>query len=98
MLNVIKSILLKIIDDIDCGNSNITEDDASKIIDCLREYTHKDVPISKYSACVYLSIARSTFDKYVSTGKLPQGKKRQGFKELYWTKAELDDFAKTFLR
>lgn len=96
MLNIIKSILLKIIDDIDAGNSNITESDANNIIDCLRKYTHKDVPISKYEACKYLNIARSTFDKYVSLGKLPKGKTRQGFKELYWTKKELNEFIKHF--
>lgn len=48
--------------------------------------------ISKYEACRYLNISRSTFDAYVKDGKLPKGKKRIGFKELAWTKKELDKY------
>lgn len=32
------------------------------------------------------------FDAYVKDGKLPKGKKRIGFKELAWTKKELDKY------
>lgn len=91
LIDIVKNLLLKVIDDIDAGNSNITEDDANQIIDCLTKYTRKDRPLSKYEACVYLGMARSTFDKYVSLGKIPKGKSRPGFKELYWIKQELDD-------
>lgn len=51
MLTQIKNILNQIIDNIDSGNSNITEEDEVHIIDCLRKYTHKDEGMSKYSAC-----------------------------------------------
>lgn len=50
MLQTIKQILLKIVDDIDAGNSNIEEDDAVKIIKVLKQYTRKDTPINKYQA------------------------------------------------
>lgn len=36
MLKVIRSLLLKIVDDIDAGNSNITEGEAIEIVDNLR--------------------------------------------------------------
>lgn len=37
MLKVIRSLLLKIVDDIDAGNSNITEGEAIEIVDNLKE-------------------------------------------------------------
>ena len=39
MLKVIKELLLKIIDSIDAGNSNITEKEAFEIIEIIKHYT-----------------------------------------------------------
>lgn len=94
MLKVIKELLLKIVDNIDSGNSNICEEDCVKIIDTLRKYTDKETELSKYQACKYLNISRSKFDTLVVMGKLPKGKKKQGFKELIWIKKELDNCLK----
>lgn len=52
--------------------------------------------MSKYQACQYLNISRSSFDSYVKDGKLPKGRKVVGFKELFWNKAELDNYLKHF--
>lgn len=87
MLRVIRSLLLKIIDDIDAGNSNISEGEAIEIVDSLKR-------LSKYAACEYLNVSRATFDNYVREGKLPRGKHEIGFKELSWSKKELDEFVK----
>lgn len=92
MLKVIKDILLKIIDNIDSGNSNISEEDAINIIDNLKKFTEKDKRISKYAACKYLNVSRATFDNYVRSGKLPRGKHELGFKELSWSVKELEEF------
>lgn len=92
MIQVIKKLLLNIIQNIDSGNSNISETDAIEIVKVLSEYTRKDVGISKYSACQYLNVSRATFDNYVREGKLPRGKHSIGFKELSWSKKNLDDF------
>ena len=92
MLEVIRSLLLKIVDDIDAGNSNISENDAIEIVKVLSEYTRKDKGISKYAACEYLNISRATFDNYVREGKIPKGKHELGFKELRWYKKDLDKF------
>lgn len=94
MLKVIRELLLKIVDDIDAGNSNICEVDAIEIIDNLKRYTDKETRLSKYSACKYLNVSRATFDNYVREGKLPKGKHEVGFKELSWSKKELDNFIK----
>ena len=94
MLGVIRNLLLKIVNDIDAGNSNITEDEAAKLIDALKEFTNKEKRLSKYAACEYLNISRATFDNYVREGKLPKGKHEIGFKELSWSKKDLDMFVK----
>ena len=92
MLEVIKNLLQNVIEDIDAGNSNISENDAVEIIKILSEYTRKDKGISKYAACEYLNISRATFDNYVREGKIPKGKHEIGFKELRWYKKDLDKF------
>lgn len=55
MLKIIRNLLAKIIDDIDAGNSNITEDEAIKLIGTLKELTDKEKRLSKYAACRYLN-------------------------------------------
>ena len=94
MLKVIRNLLVKIIDDIDAGNSNITENEAMELTKVLQSYTDKTVKMSKYQACQYLNVSRATFDNYVREGKLPRGKKEAGFKELFWTQKDLDEFRK----
>lgn len=94
MLKVVRNILSKIINDIDCGNSNITENEAMELTKILQSYTDKTVKMSKYQAYRYLNVSRATFDNYVREGKLPRGKKEAGFKELFWVQKDLDSFIK----
>ena len=94
MLNALKEQLLKIIDDIDCGNSDISDEESLEITGMLRKYTRKDVPMSKYQAYTYLNMSRATFDNYIREGKLPKGKKLAGFKELIWYKKDLIKYIK----
>lgn len=61
MLKVIKSLLEKIINDIDCGNSNITEDEAMEMIKVIKSYTDKTQRLSKYQACQKLNVSRAGF-------------------------------------
>lgn len=88
MIKLIKKYLLQMVDDIDAGNTNITEEEAIQLAATLKEYTDKTKRLSKYQACV----SRATFDNYVRAGKLPRGKHEAGFKELSWSKKDLDDF------
>ena len=90
MLKVIKLLLEKIINDIDCGNSNITEDEAMDIIKIIKSYTDKTQKLSKYQACQKLNISRATFDNLVREGVIPRGEKVIGFKELFWEEKVLD--------
>lgn len=92
MLNIIKELLLNIVDNIDSGNSKIPEDKQIDIIRYLNEFTNTTERLSKYKACQYLNVSRATFDNYVREGKLPKGKKTPGFNELSWTKKELEEY------
>lgn len=89
MLQTIKRLLLKIVEDIDAGNSNIDEQEAMQIVKTIRAYSRKDIPMSKYQAYTFLNISRATFDNYVREGKIPPGRKVAGFKELQWFKKDL---------
>lgn len=98
MIQVIKKLLLDIIQNIDSGNSNITEGEAIEIVDSLKRFTDKEKRLSKYAACEYLNVSRATFDNYVREGKLPRGKHEVGFKELSWDKKTLDECIKKMRR
>lgn len=90
--NEVKNALLNIVDNIDVGNSKLDNDDAMFLIEAANKITNTENKLSKYQACKYLHISRATFDNYVKEGKLPKGKKEQGFKELFWTMKDLKDF------
>ena len=89
MLQTIKRLLLSIVDDIDAGNTNVSEDEAIEIARVLKESVRKEGPMSKYQAYTYLNISRSSFDNLVREGKIPRGRKVPGFKELQWYKKDL---------
>lgn len=98
MVELIKKYLLKIVDDIGAGNSNLTESEAIELIDTLKRLADKEKRLSKYEACRYLNVSRATFDNYVREGKLPKGTKEAGFKELSWFRKELDEFITKYRR
>lgn len=94
MLQVIKKLLLKIVDDIDAGNSELSEKEIFEVVDALKRYNFREKYVSKYQAYTYLNISRAKFDNLVREGRLPRGKKIEGFKELQWSLKEIKDFNK----
>lgn len=90
MMQIIKKLLLVLVERIDAGNSNLTEEEALEAIETLNRLTARDEGMSKYSACKYLNVSRATFDNLVREGKIPRGKHHQGFKELRWFKKDLE--------
>lgn len=70
---------------IDSGNCEISEEEAMVIVN---NTTH--IAISKETACRHLNMSRSKFDDLIRQGKIPEGRKRVGFKEKIWFKDELD--------
>lgn len=92
MLKIIRETLLKIVNDIDTGNSNLSPEECEEVIEYLSGITNKNEKLSKYQACKYLKVSRATFDNYVKAKKIPNGRKQIGFKELFWYKKDLDKF------
>ncbi len=90
MLQLIKTALLQFVNDIDSGNTNISQDQQEELISLLLKINQRDY--SKLEAADYIGVSRATFDNYISKGLIPKGKKRQGFKELSWKKSDLDKF------
>ena len=89
---LIRKLLLKTLDDLDSGNTYLTEDEMMSLVDMLKEYSAKNPLFSKYQAYTYLNVSRATFDNLVRDGKLPTGVKKQGWKELGWHKKDLDEY------
>lgn len=54
MLKILRKLFQKVIDDIEAGNSHITEEEEKKIIEAINEAT--DPKLSKYQACQMLNI------------------------------------------
>lgn len=93
MLQIIKSILQKFIDDIDANNTNL---DYQQQCDLLRILSNVNLgqenEMNKTQAADYLGISRATFDNYIKDGFIPKGKQIGNFKELRWYKSDLDLF------
>lgn len=94
MLKVIGNMLREIADRIDEGSISSNPEETMQAMEALKSIVDKEQRISKYQACQYLNVSRATFDNYVRDGRLPRGKHVAGFKELSWSKKDLDKFIK----
>lgn len=87
-MQALKQLIIHLLRDtankIDAGTCELSEEEATQMLEVLSH-----IALSKEQACIYLNISRSRFDDLVRQGKLPKGKKRVGFKELFWYKDEL---------
>lgn len=92
MVQILRNALKQLLNDIDSGNSHISESDEQEIISFIQKINTKEY--SKVEAYQYLGISRATFDNYVSKGLIPEGKKKAGFNEKIWYKSDLDEFLK----
>lgn len=91
MLQLIRTILQKFIDDIDTNNSNLSYSQQCDIIKILSNVNlGQDNEMNKTEAADYLEISRATFDNHVRDGFLPKGRQVGHFKELRWYKSDLD--------
>lgn len=92
MIQIIRSLLQQFINDIDSGNSNISEQEQNEIINFLNKISSQE--LSKTESANYIGVCRATFDNYINNGWIPEGRKRPGFKEKSWLKSDLDKFLK----
>lgn len=96
MIQVIRNLLQEIVNNIDAGNSNIPAEKEMELIEYLSAFVNPNEKLSKYQACKYLNVSRASFDNYVKEGRIPKGRKQQGFKELFYYRKDLDTFKENF--
>lgn len=85
----LKKSLINFIELLDTGNSDYSESELNEILETINKITNNNKKLSKYQACEYLNVSRATFDNWVRSGKLPEGKKEAGFKEKFWEMRDL---------
>ena len=93
MVQIIKQLLQKFIDDIDADNTNMSYEQQCNLLRVLSNVNiGQDNEMNKTQAADYLGVSRATFDNYVHDGFIPKGKQVGKFKELRWYKSDLDLF------
>ena len=91
-LKLIREILQQTIDNIDAGNTKLSEESCNIILENLIHINEGVERYSKQRVCdEILHCSPSTFDKYLALGLIPKGRKELGFKELSWRKADFND-------
>ncbi len=87
-MNIVTKLVIKELEEllgkIKSGNCELTEEES---MDILKAIAHQS--LSKYQACQFLNISTSRFSELMAEGKIPKGRKVQGFNELRWYKDEL---------
>lgn len=84
MVKVVSNLLRITADNMDAGNTHLTEDEAIDVFD-----TIVHIGISKEQAQEELNLHHSRFNQLMAQGKIPKGKPRKGFKELIWYRDEI---------
>lgn len=91
---VVKRQLTNIVEDINRGDLNLTDDDLREVVTFLNMY-RKDAPMTKFQACNFLGFSRATFDNLVKDGQLVEGKKvYTEDNNVFWRKKDLISFLK----
>lgn len=89
LVNMLVTLLEKLTKELKEGKYHCSDAELSEALEQLSKF-NSEKPMSKEQACNYLGMSRSSFDGYIRMGFIPKGKKVLGFKELSWTKMDLD--------
>lgn len=84
MLEAIKCILKQLLNDLDSGNSNISENEQKEILDVLERVTRKEY--NKTQAADYLGVSVGTINNYINKNLLPEGEKVRGGRKIWYKK------------
>ena len=90
MLKVIREQIVRILDDIDTGNTNITPEQTIQLAEFLSEMNTAKDKYNRTKAAKYLNCSVQSLDLYRKDGTLEEGKKEAGG-VIQWTKKQLDD-------
>ena len=99
MLKELRDLLMKIVNDIDSGNSNINESQtieiASAIGELVSRYNKPKVPnkLTRLEACRHLRISETKFNMLRRKGLISEGIKKAGDVRK-WSIEELDKYIK----
>lgn len=91
---LIKHLLETALDNLDAGNTNISEDEGLNLIESLQEILYPKPKIDVVNitqACQILGISQPTFRKYITEGIIPEGIKISGFTEKVWDKSIINN-------
>lgn len=94
MLHLVKKLLSQVIDDIDTGNCNASEEEMMELYNLIMKFKQDSEYLTKEESARYLHISRATFDRKIKQGEIPEGKSRAGLKEKFWSKATLNRYRK----
>ncbi len=61
-IELVRTALQTIINNIDCNNSNISDEQCDEVLDMINKTTNAKEKLSKYQACKFLNKSRATFD------------------------------------
>lgn len=89
---ILAHLLRNLADNIDAGNSNITEDEMMSLCELINNVSNPNEKISKYKTADLLGVNHKTVDYYVKKGYIPHGKQEVGFKEIFWYKKDILKF------
>ena len=89
---ILASLLRSVADNIDAGNSNITEEEMLEICEMIGNSSNPEEKISKYQTAELLGVNHKTIDYYVKKGYIPRGRQEVGFKEIFWYKKDVLKF------
>lgn len=94
LMQLIRNMFQKFVDDIDAGNSNLTYEQQCGVLRIMNGINtgEEENEMNKTKAAEYLGVCRATFDNYVRDGFIPKGRQVGSFKELRWYKCDLDLF------
>lgn len=76
--------LRRIANQLEAGGCEMSESEVTELLDLIG-HTY----VNKEQACKLLNMSRATFDRNVSSNKIPKGKKVLGYSELVWYRADL---------
>jgi hypothetical protein len=76
-------LLRNIADNIDAGNSNITEEEMLELCEMIGNSSNPEEKISKYQTAELLGVNHKTVAYYVRKGYIPKGRQEVGFKEIF---------------
>lgn len=91
-MKVIRNMLKSLLDNIDAGNSNMTEEEMEETIEFIKDISNRDKYYSREEAAKYLHMSIQNFDLLRKKGEIPEGIKRAGITNLLWNKKVLDKY------